>query len=69
MENDYKWVIIKKDGKYTLTGHALVNGKWDGPDGQPLVWSYLDAPLEHIRKQETDVTETISQQLNRTQME
>ena len=52
MDEDYKWVIVydRITGMYTLTGYIKVDGKWSGPDGAPLQWAYLDAPLEHIKK-------------------
>ena len=49
----YRWNITKRNnGEYFLTGYTLVNDQWS-QDGATLRWAYIDAALEHIRKQES----------------
>ncbi len=50
--NNYKWNILRHvDGVYVLTGYEFIRGEWS-QDGASVRWTYLEAVLEHIRKQE-----------------
>ena len=50
----YQWVIEKySDGMYSVTGYTC-DGTSRDKDGATAIWSYVEAPLEHIRKQETE---------------
>lgn len=57
---EFQWVIARfSDGSYRLTQYECNTHQPTGRTemhkvGGSPTWSYIDAPLEEIRKQETD---------------
>ena len=54
-KQDYKWTLVydAAEKMYILSGYIKIGGEWT-KDGASVRWSYIEAPLEHIMKQESE---------------